>query len=277
MRIPPLFIALLAFSVFAGMSLWRSRDLQLDRQPPPQDRVVITAPVLLALYGGDRFLAANLETMRLAATGMQYGQTDTGYLVRAQQVVAQLNACHEDNYYMANGLLSWGGAVSEGNQVLRAAVRCRSWDFVPAFFYGVNLAFFQRDIPEAQRMLEIGAQRSAENAAGLRKLAVVLQAKTFADEQLALNYLSQQRDGAHDPKLREMLDMRVVRLQGLISLREAQRSFESKSGPLVRLEQLVESGLLSSIPEDPLRLGYELRDGQIILKKIKIAGMEELP
>ncbi len=126
-------------------------------------------------------------------------------------------------------------------------------------------------------MLEIGAQRSAENAAGLRKLAVVLQAKTFADEQLALNYLSQQRDGAHDPKLREMLDMRVVRLQGLISLREAQRSFESKSGPLVRLEQLVESGLLSSIPEDPLRLGYELRDGQIILKKIKIAGMEELP
>lgn len=274
-RYVPLLLALLGFAVFAGIAFWRAQQPLSLEQPRVQDRVVIAAPILLALYGGDRFLAADLETMRLAATGIQDGQSDANYLIRAQQIVAQLNACHEDNYYLANGLLTWGGAVSEGNQVLRAAVQCRTWDFVPAFFYGVNLAFFQRDIAEAQRVLELGAQRSPQNAAGLRKLAVMLQAETFGDENLALDYLIQQRDAAGDPKLRDMLDKRVVRLQGLVTLREAQRRFEAEHGALVRLEQLVEAGLLPALPDDPLRLGYELREGHIILKKLKIAGMED--
>jgi hypothetical protein len=274
-RYVPLLLALLGFVAFAVIAFWRAQQPLPYEQPQVQDRVVIAAPILLALYGGDRFLAADLEAMRLAATGMQDGQSDTNYLIRAQQVVAQLNACHEDNYYLANGLLTWGGAVSEGNQVLRAAVQCRTWDFVPAFFYGINLAFFQRDVVEAQRLLELGAQRSPENAAGLRKLAVMLQADTFADEKLALNYLIQQRDAASDPKLRDMLDKRVIRLQGLVVLREAQRRFEAENGKLQKLEQLVESGLLPALPEDPLRLGYELREGRIVLKKLKIAGLED--
>jgi hypothetical protein len=274
-RYAPLLLALLGFAVFAGIAFWRAQQPLSLAQLQVQDRVVIAAPVLLALYGGDRFLAADLETMRLAATGMQDGQSDTHYLIRAQQVVAQLNACHEDNYYLANGLLTWGGAVSEGNQVLRAAVQCRTWDFVPAFFYGVNLAFFQRDAVEAQRILELGAQRSPENAASLRRLAIMLQAESFADEKLALEYLARQRDAARDSRLHDMLDQRVVRLQGLVTLREAQRRFEANNGALTALEQLVEAGLLPALPEDPLRLGYELRKGHIILKKLKIAGMED--
>lgn len=274
-RYAPLLLALLGFAAFASIAFWRAQQPLPVEQSRVQDRVVIAAPILLALYGGDRFLAADLETMRLAATGMDEGQSDTNYLIRAQQVVAQLNACHEDNYYLANGLLTWGGAVNEGNQVLRAAVQCRTWDFIPAFFYGVNQAFFQHDVVEAQRILELGAQRSPANAAGLRKLAVMLQAETFADEQLAMNYLIQQRDAASDPKLRDMLDKRVTRLQGLLVLREAQRRFEAKHGTLETLEQLVESGLLLALPNDPLRLGYELRGGHIILKKMKIAGMED--
>lgn len=270
---PPL-LALLGFAAFAGLSFCRAQQSTLYELLPAQDRVVISAPILLALYGGDRFLAADLEAIRLAATGMQDGKSDTDYLIRAQQVVAQLNACHEDNYYLANGLLTWGGAVSEGNQVLRAAVHCRSWDFIPAFFYGINLAFFQRDSVEAQRVLEQGAQRSLENAVGLRKLAVMLRTETFADEKLALDYLIQQRDSASDSKLREMLDKRVVRLQGLVVLRDAKRRFEAAGSVLLAVEQLVDFGFLSALPEDPLGLGYELLEGQIILKRVKISGLE---
>lgn len=276
-RHTPLLLALLGFAVFFGIAFWRAQQPFPVDLPRVQGRVVIAAPILLALYGGDRYLAADLEAVRLAATGMDGGLSDTDYLIRAQQVVAELNACHEDNYYLANGLLTWGGAVSEGNQVLRAAVQCRTWDFVPAFFYGINLAFFQRDTAEAKRVLELGAQRSPENAASLRKLAIMLQAETFADEQLALNYLTQQRDAASDPKLRVMLDKRVVRLQGLVTLRDAQRRFEAKNGALLRLEQLVEAGFMPALPTDPLRLGYELRAGKIVLKKMKIAGMEDQP
>lgn len=271
----PLLLALFGFAIFSAASQWRAHT-PAPEVPLIEGRVVIAAPVLLALFGGDRFLAANLETMRLAATGVDWGQADTGYLVRAQQEVAELNPCHEDNYYLANGLLTWGGADREGTEVLRRAMQCRFWDELPAFFYGFNQAFFNKDIAEASRALELAAQRATGNAAGFRKMAVMLQAETFADEKLALDYLIEQRDAARDdPKLQQMLDKRVVRLQGLVALREAQRRFEAKNGALASLEQLVESGLLPALPEDPLRLGYELKDGRIILKKMKIAGMEE--
>jgi len=270
----PLLLALLGFAVFSAASQWRAHT-PAPEVPVIEGRVVIAAPVLLVLFGGDRFLAASLETMRLAATGVDWGQADTGYLIRAQQVVAELNPCHEDNYYLANGLLTWGGADREGTEVLRRAMHCRFWDELPAFFYGFNQAFFNKDIAEASRALELAAQRATGNAAGFRKMAVMLQAETFADEKLALDYLIQQRDAASDPKLRGMLDKRVARLQGLVTLREAQRRFEAKNGALARLEQLVEAGLLPALPEDPLRLGYELREGRIILKKMKIAGMED--
>ncbi|WP_457790998.1 hypothetical protein [Pseudomonas sp. PL-6] len=271
----PLLLTLLGFGVFFAASQWRT---QVPQQVAPvvEGRVVIAAPVLLVLFGGDRFLAANLEAMRLAATGVEFGRADTGYLIRAQQEVAKLNPCHEDNYYLANGLLTWGGADREGTEVLRRAMQCRFWDELPAFFYGFNQAFFNKDIDEASRALELAAKRATDNAASFRKLAVMLQAESFADEKLALEYLVQQRDAARgDPKLQQMLDKRVVRLQGLVALREAQRRFEAASGALRNLDQLVEHGLLAALPKDPLRLGYELKDGRIVLKKMKIAGVEE--
>lgn len=273
----PLLLALFGFGVFSAVSQWRVYTPE-PVAPVIEGRVVIAAPVLLVLFGGDRFLAANLETMRLAATGVDWGQADTGYLIRAQQEVAKLNSCHEDNYYLANGLLTWGGADREGTAILRRAMECRFWDELPAFFYGFNQAFFNKDIAEASRALELAAQRATNNAAGFRKLAVMLQAESFSDEKLALDYLIHQRDAArNDGKLYLMLDKRVIRLQGLLILRDAQRSYESQHGPLSDLAQLASSGVLPAIPEDPLGLGYELKNGQIILKKMQIAGMEEQP
>lgn len=274
---PSLLLAVAAFALFAAIAAWRAQQPVALTPDLYVDRVVIPAPLLVALHGGDRFLAADLETMRLSATGMDDRGVDTGYLIRAQREVARLNACHEDNYYLANGLLTWGGAVEQGNKVLRAAVECRFWDEFPPFFYGINLSFFQRDNEEAARVLEIGARRSTDNAAAMQKLAVMLRAEQFADERLALNYLIQQRDSSVDPKLKDMLDKRVIRLQGMIQLREAQRQYESEHGPLRDLQQLVDRGLLDELPTDPLRLGYELRDGSIELKKLKIAGLEEQP
>jgi hypothetical protein len=269
-----LLLALLGFSLFIATVVWRNGQPISVRTSAVVGRVVVSAPVLTALYGGDRFLAANLETIRLSATAVDKGQADLHYLVRAQAVVAELNACHEDNYYLANGLLTWGGAVAEGNEVLRKAMDCRFWDGIPPFFYGVNLAFFGEDKERAVQALELSAERWPENAVTLRRMAIMLRAEALADERLALNYLMQQRDTTHDPKLREMLDKRVVRLQGLIDLRAAQRRYEKAHAPLLDLQQLVDSGELAALPQDPLRLGYELRGGRIEFKELKIPGME---
>lgn len=273
-RYLPLLFALLGFSVFSFVSQWRTVT-PASVEPLIEGRVVIAAPVLLVLFGGDRFFAANLEAMRLAATGVDWGQADTGYLVRAQKEVARLNSCHEDNYYLANALLTWGGAVGDGEAVLRAAMDCRFWDEWPPFFYGFNRFFFLRDIPGAVPALEEAAKRAGGNAAGFRKLAVMIQVEQIADEQLALEFLSRERDLARDPKLKEMLAKRTVRLEGLVVLREAQRQYEKQGAVLQSPQQLLEAGLLEVFPEDPLKLGYEFIDGRFMLKKLKVAGVED--
>ncbi len=273
-RYSSLLFALAGFAAFVAAVLWRNDQPVIFHSVTVEDRVVVSAPVLAALYGGDRFLAANLEAIRLSATAVDQGQADLHYLIRAQGVVAQLNACHEDNYYLANGLLTWGGAVAEGNEVLRQAINCRFWDGIPPFFYGVNLAFFDKDKAQAVQAFEIAAERWPENAVTLRRMAIMLRAEALADERLALNYLMQQRDTTHDPKLRDMLDKRVIRLQGLIDLRAAQRRYEEAHGPLQDFQQLVDSGEMAMLPQDPLRLGYELRDGRIEFRELKIPGME---
>jgi hypothetical protein len=213
-RCGSLWLALLAFSVFSMSSQWRTGALRLaPSEFGHEGRVVIAAPVLLLLFGGDRFLAANLETIRLAATGVDWGRADTGYLVRAQQVVAELNPCHEDNYYLANGLLTWAGADREGSEVLRRASFCRFWDELPPFFYGFNKFFFERDVEAAAVYIEEAASRATFNAAGFRKFAIMLKAEQIQDEQLALEFLQSEHDQASDPKLKAMLAKRVQRLQ----------------------------------------------------------------
>ncbi|MVW76734.1 hypothetical protein [Pseudomonas xionganensis] len=269
-----LFPVVLGFFIFSAFSQLRAYSPNFV-EPVAGGRVVIVAPVLLALFGGDRFLAANLETFRLAATGVGWGQADTGYLVRAQYEVARLNACHEDNYYLANGLLTWGGAEREGNAVLKRASNCRFWDELPPFFYGFNKFFFERDKKTAAEYLNMAAQRSTRNAAGFRKLAIMLKVEDIQDERVALEFLQGERDQAKDPKLKDMLSKRAVRLEGLVALREAQRQYEKQGAVLQDPQQLLDAGLLQAFPEDPLRLGYEFIDGRFMLKKLKVAGVED--
>lgn len=265
------------FSIFYGLFFFTAQSQSQNSSNAElriAGRIVVEPAILLALYGGDRYLASNIEVMRVAATGVDQGRVDTGYLVRAQGVAALLNPCHEDNYYLANGLLAWGGADNDAEVVLKSAMSCRIWDPVPAFFYGFNRAFFHKDITGAEQALELAAERSSNNAVSFRKLAIMLRAESIPDEKLALDFLIGQRDTAGDAKLREVLDKRVVRLTGLVVLREAQRKYEAGRGPLSSLDQLIDGGVLQSLPEDPLRLGYELRAGKIYLKRLAIAGME---
>lgn len=271
----PLIPGLLFFGGFLALVLWRA-DRPASAPPTPNhDRVVISAPVLSVLYGGDPFLAANLEAIRLVATGIEDGRADSHYLIRAHKVVSRLNPCHENNYYFANALLTWGGAVREGSEILQRATECRFWDELPPFLYGFNQYFFNHNVPEAQRALNIAAERAGANAAGYRKLAIMIEAEEFQDEKMALQFLKQERDAAKDAKLAAMLDKRVRRLEGLVALRDAQRAYEEKArGPLQNPEALIEAGLLDAFPADPMKIGYEFVDGRFRLKEVHVPGVE---
>ena len=273
----PLAIAALGFALFAA--IWAIRP-PASTEPPPEvfDRVVVSAPVQLLLAGGDRFLAANIESIRAVATTSdkpEAAEANASFAIRARRVVAQLNPCHEDNYYQGNALLTWGGAVAEGNDLLKRATECRTWDEIPPFFYGFNQYFFLHDVEGARASLEIAAERATDNAAGFRKFAIMLAAGELKDDSAALDFLQQERAQTSDPKLQGMLDKRIARLQGLIALRAAQQRYEARFGqPLTNPQALIDSGELEAFPNDPLRIGYEFADGRFRLKELKIAGLE---
>lgn len=269
-------VLLLLFSVggFAVTSNFFERSPPPGNILPEQDRVVINAPILAALFAGDRYLAANLETIRLSATAFDLGMADTFYLLRAHKVVAELNPCNENNYYMANALLSWGGAVKEGGDILQRAIECRYWDELPPFLYGFNQYFFNRNIPEAQRLVRIAAERAKRNPDAYRELAVAMQLDQIDDVQMAIEILKREIKSANSEHLKRKLKMRIGRLQGLALLRDKQHEYEQHTNnKLSTPEQLLTSGLLDSFPADPMGIGYLFEDGRFILKKGKIAGM----
>ncbi|WP_242671982.1 hypothetical protein [Stutzerimonas kirkiae] len=240
-------------------------------------RPAMPAPALAILHGGDRYLAANVEAVRVTAASLPDTREKTRPLALARQQIARLNPCHEDNYYLANGLLAWSGAVEDSNRILQAALECRFWDEVPLFLHAINLVIFQHDRLGAAHRLEAAARRVQDNASALHKMAIVLRSESIGDTRLALDYLIGQRDSAREAGLRNMLEKRITRLHGLQTLRDAQSRYESRHGPLQRLQQLVEHGLLERLPHDPLHLGYQLSDDRIVLNTLELPPMEQRP
>ncbi len=266
-------IAALAFAATCRQD-WRTRSIVFA--PQLNDRVVISAPMQIFMYGGDRYLAADLETIRLASLAtVELDQDTANYLSRAHRLVAELNPCHEDNYYLGNVLLSWAGAEEQGDKLLLQATECRHWDWVPPFFYAINQYFFKHNGSEAQKAMDIAAERSPNNYASLKKNGIMMAAQQIDDQALAINYLKQQRDQATDKKLRLLLQKRITRLEGLMTLRNAQQRYEKQSGHrLTDPQALLSGGYLEQFPEDPVGRGYIFEDGHFQLRKLKIAGME---
>lgn len=263
---------------FAAAYGWHSRPSR-DAALPYEvfDRVVVPAPLQIALAGGDRFLAGSFEAIRALAAPSDSPDAvgdNMSFAIRARLAVANLNACHEDNYYFANALLTWGGAYGYGNEVLRQAANCRVWDEFPPFYYGFNTYYFERDIAKATLWINEAANRSTTNASALRKLAIMLNAERMQDDEAALSYLTAERDQARDAKLREMLDKRVQRLRGLIQLKQAQHTYEQRFGtPLTDPHALIQSGILATLPSDPLRIGYDFSAKGFRMREITMPAM----
>ncbi len=231
--------------------------------------IVISEPIQVLLFGGDRFLAANISAIRAAASATL---PDTlNFRQRTHVATAQLNPCHEDNYWIGNASLSWGGSLTQGFQLLRNATQCRFWDEWPPFFYGFNQNFFYDNVKEAQRALKIAAERSPANAPAFKTFSAMLGAGKINDTNMAIRMLEEERDKAKDKKLRDMLNTRVIRMKGLLILRTAQTQYEEKfHKKLNSPQELILSGIIKAFPIDPLKIGYEFHNHSFHLKQMKV-------
>jgi hypothetical protein len=265
-------ILLTAFCLIAFSALQAHRDVPRVK-PAYEAELGFTLPaeIQVLLYAGDRFLASNIEFITAAADNMSGGTEALAAHAKAHQVIADLNPCYEDNLYFANAFLSWGGWPEEGNRILAHATACRTWDDVPPFFLGFNRFFFFRDIPGAQHALQQAIDRSDSNKVALQRLYISVESQKFNDRELALAFLEQERDQADNAELKQALTRNIGRLQGLILLDKAQAEFERTfNRPLTNPQELIEKGIISAYPSDPLGIGYEFRDKKFHYSQLRI-------
>ncbi len=270
-RIGILMLAVLAYCGFvAGSRNLAATPMKAD---DVQGSVVLPPTLQTVLYMGDRYLAANIESERVLATGGDSVGIYSDYYHRLHQAVSLLNPCHEDNFYIANALLAWAGGVDPALRILREATRCRFWDETPPFFLGYNLYFFKHENLAAKEMLEVAASRSVTNAAAYRQIGVMMEAAGFPDPTGARSYLVAQREQSRDAQMREMLTRRIGRLDGLIMLSDAQKQYEKQLGkPLENPQDLITKGIITAFPTDPTRLGYQFGDGSFSMREFTMSS-----
>jgi hypothetical protein len=265
-RLAPAATLIAAICYWIGTAIHHETPTQQTEQPPA---VVISEPVQVLLFAGDRFLAADIEAIRAVASSTDPHTHD--FTLRAHLAASRLNPCHEDNYWVGNASLSWGGSLSEGFELLRNATQCRFWDEWPPFFYGFNQNFFYDNVKEAQHALKIAAQRSPENAPFITTFSTMLAVGKIADTRMAIKMLEAERDKAKRKQLRDMLNMRVVRLKGLLTLRIAQDTYRKRfHKQLQNPQDLLTTGILDKFPEDPVKVGYEFKNHAFHLKQAQI-------
>jgi hypothetical protein len=230
--------------------------------------VMVPVPVQILAAFGDRYLAANTGTWRAIMVGTNRLSTDElTALAQVQDSASWLNPGHEDNYYTAAAILPWAGELEATQRILERAISARPTDIYAPFFHGFNAIYFKGDGATASKDLLTAAAHAESNDE--RQALTVLAARWSErnnDPKLAIGIVSQMAKETHDAALKQYLEQRVARLEGLIQLQAAAKRYQESHGrPLDDLNQLVASGTLPTLPQDPLGDGYGLRDHMPVL------------
>lgn len=237
---------------------------------PDSLAVALPRPLQVFMAGGDRYLASNLATSRAVLIGAErLDPTAARVLGKIQEDAAWFNAAQEDNYYTAAAVLPWVGQLPSAQEVLQRAVQARPFDLYPSFYLGFNKQYFQGDYLGAAAALQVAAQRAP--SLGIKNALLDMAAKWAEREEnktLAKLTIKSLADKSTDPGLKKYLDARVLRIERVQELRNAAAEFRKKVGrPLKSLDELLEYGILKSIPEDPLKQGgYAVVNGTVIPK-----------
>ena len=226
----------------------------------------------VALAGGDKYFAANIGTVRgMVASVEPNADSEAGLRVLAaiQKDVSRLNPGHEDNYYVAAGNLVGTPLHADGQWILRRAIDARPFDFLPPFFYAVNRMHYDKNPVDGARWLQVAAARSGEeeNRVALEKTAARWLLKGEDPEMVAatLELMAQQ---ARTRSLRLHFEKRAQQARALLELQQAiDRYTERYARHPENLAQLVATGILARLPDDPFGNGYEMNpDGKAVVR-----------
>lgn len=237
--------------------------LRAHKRTDASAEIQVALPLFVQVFmaGGDRFLAANLGSIRALITETAKMQPDEYRVLAKVQVAASwLNPAHEDNYYIAAAILPWSDEYEAAQIILRRASLARPFDYQPSFYYAFNLLHFQKDAAGASAWLRRAAEhlQDDEERLTMENFAAIWLDRAN-DLGTAIAVVESMAKQAKRKDFRNYLLLRAQRLRDLQMLRAASETYRKESGgPLVSLDQLVTTGRLDSLPIDPFGVGFSL-------------------
>jgi hypothetical protein len=178
------------------------------------------------------------------------------------ELVTDLDPAHGYAYQTAGIVLSAEGRLEESDAILVKGMQPGrpGWWTYP-FYVAFNHYFYRHDYAEGARWAEIAA-RTPGASPNISHLAMALKVKSGNPDD-AIRFLSELRTTAKDERTAEALDeqYRLALLQrDFRLLDEAVARYRARFGrtPVV-LEELLGTGDLDAIPEEPFGGRYEIR------------------
>lgn len=260
--------ALLAATVFVATSERLKSAPRQSISVEMQVALPLFVQVLMAM--GDRHMAANIAAIRALVVATDKMQpNEFRILAKVQEDVSWLNPAHEDNYYIAFAVLAQYGELDAAQKILARASRARFFDYQPAFFYGFNQWYYRHDPAGAAAWMREAAKKlpDPDQQLTMQNMAARWMDKA-QDTELAIRVVEAIAKEARRKDFRAYLETRVVRLRQLHQLRTAAATYRERFGrPLPNLQELVDSGILPALPQDPFGFGFGFDpQGEIVLR-----------
>lgn len=171
-------------------------------------------------------------------------------MFQTMQTAVKLDPYNQDAYYFTQATFTWElQRIKEVNNLLDFGMRYRTWDPQLPFFAGFNAAYFLKDYQLAAKYMKKAAELSND------PLYINLSARYFyeaRESDVGIRFLSAMIDGAKDPRVRKLYQLRKEALFAVNELTDAVRKFKELHGrePAV-LQDLVVSGIITALPKDP--------------------------
>jgi tetratricopeptide (TPR) repeat protein len=167
-------------------------------------------------------------------------------------LVTDLDPRHGYAYQSVGLVLSAAGRLDESDRILEKGQRhAPRWTF--PFYLAFNHFFYRGDYEAAARWAEVAAKMPGASTR-ISHLALSLKVKSGSPDD-AVRFLEEMRGTASDDRTADAIDeqLRIALLQrNFAVLDEAVTRFRELRGrPPQPLEEIVWSGLLAVIPEDP--------------------------
>ncbi|MEO0246552.1 MAG: hypothetical protein ABIM20_01020 [candidate division WOR-3 bacterium] len=165
-------------------------------------------------------------------------------------VIVKLCPFYFDNYYIANGFLTWDfGDAESANEILKEAIKYNPDNYVYYFYLGFNSFYFLRDFDSGAKYLLKATEISGDPR--FAHLASRLLYSTGRTE-VAIAVLENMLKNVKEEAWREQIEKRLKALKSFYYLQSAIGVYVERFGRKpTNLQELVLSGIIDRIPEDP--------------------------